>query len=278
MNRVQHMGEAAPLAVIGGGIMGSALVSRLVSAGVFTGDDVRVADILPDRVAELSENYGVMSLSDNADAVTEANTVILAIKPQFIQSVLQDIASHIKSDALLISVVPGWPVDVLSKNLGITSIVRALPNTPGRIGQGTVVWTASEETTDAQRRISEVIFSVLGKSFFVDDEKFIDMTPAISGSGPAYLYYIAEALVDAAVHLGWPRELSEEIILHMLKGSASYAIESKKHLARLRNEVTSQGGTTAAAIYEFDSGAMRATISKAVLAAYKRAIELGNTE
>lgn len=278
MNGVQHMGESAPLAVIGGGIMGSALVSRLVSAGVFKGDDVRVADILPDRLTELSETYGVTAVSDNADAVSEANTVILAIKPQVILSVLRDISSRIKPDVLVISIVPGWSVDVLSNSLGVTSIVRALPNTPGRIGQGTVVWTASEDTTDAQRNTSEVIFSMLGKSFWVDDEKFLDMTVAISGSGPAYFYYIAEALVDAAVHLGWPRDLSEEIIVHMLKGSASYALESEKHLARLRNEVTSQGGTSAAAIYEFDKAGMRATISKAVLAAYKRAIELGNTK
>ena len=271
------MEDSSRLGVIGGGNMGSALVSRLISEGVFKADDVRVADIVTDRLTELSEKYGVTAASGNADAVAEANTVILAIKPQVILSVLQDISSNMKSDALVISIVPGWPVDVLSAHLGVTSIVRAIPNTPSIIGQGTVVWTASENTSDAQRRMAEDVFSVLGKSFWVSDEKFLDMTVAISGSGPSYFYYISEALVDAAVHLGWPRELSEEIILRMLKGSASYALESGKHLSRLRNEVTSQGGTSAAAIYEFDKAGLRATMSKAVLAAYSRAVALGRS-
>jgi pyrroline-5-carboxylate reductase len=150
-----------------------------------------------------------------------------------------------------------------------------MPNTPGQIGQGMTVWTASPEVKTAQREQAETLLGALGDALYVDEEQYIDVATALNGTGPAYVFMFMEALIDVGVHLGLSRRDSERLVLQTMRGSVEYAIQSGTHPAELRNQVTSPGGTSAAAIYELEKGGIRTVIADAVWAAYRRSIELG---
>ena len=150
-----------------------------------------------------------------------------------------------------------------------------MPNTPSQIRRGMTVWAASAACTAGQRRLARAVVRALGDERQVDDEAFVAMATALSGTGPTYLFAVMEALVDAGVHLGFPRELAHDLVAETLSGSAEYAKRSELHPAQLRNAVTSPGGTSAAAIYELEKGRLRTVLSDAVWAAYRRTLELG---
>jgi pyrroline-5-carboxylate reductase len=150
-----------------------------------------------------------------------------------------------------------------------------MPNTPAQYGEGMSVWTATRAVTTAQLENAKAILAALGKELFMHDEKFLDMATAVSGTGPTYVFLVMEAMIDAAVHLGFPRHIAYELVTETIKGSIIYAIKSGKHPAELRNLVTSPGGTSAAALYQLEKGGIRTVISKAVLAAYERSRSLG---
>jgi pyrroline-5-carboxylate reductase len=152
-----------------------------------------------------------------------------------------------------------------------------MPNTPAQIGQGISMWTCTEQATERQREQALTILQAMGEEIYVDptDEHYLDMTTALSGTGPAYVFMFMEALIDAGVHMGFSRQIAERLVMQTIKGSTEFAIASKLHPAQLRNQVTSPGGTTAAAMYQFEKGAFRTVVSKAVWAAYERSVELG---
>jgi pyrroline-5-carboxylate reductase len=150
-----------------------------------------------------------------------------------------------------------------------------MPNTPAQIAAGMTVWTATEAVSDAQRVTAATIFGALGKESYADDEKYMDMTTALSGTGPAYCFLLLEAMVDAGVHMGFSRRVAEDLVLQSMLGSVQFAMQSGKHLAELRNMVTSPGGTTAAAVYEMERGGVRTVLADAIWSAYRRAQELG---
>jgi len=156
------------------------------------------------------------------------------------------------------------------------SIIRAMPNTPAQIGQGITVWTATAAVTDMQRAHALTILKALGEEVFVDDEHYLDMATALSGTGPAYVYLFMEAMVDAGVHLGFSRRIAEKLVFQTVIGSANFASQSELHLAALRNQVTSPGGTTAEAMYHLDKGGFRTVLSRAIWAAYVRSAQLGS--
>jgi pyrroline-5-carboxylate reductase len=150
-----------------------------------------------------------------------------------------------------------------------------MPNTPAQIGQGITVWTASDDVPAEQRRQAEIILGALGEQVFVDDEDYLDMATALSGTGPAYVFLFMEAMVDAGVHLGFSRHVAEKLVLQTVKGSVEYVLHSPNHLARLRNQVTSPGGTSAEALYFLDKAGFRTALSRAIWAAYQRSRALG---
>jgi pyrroline-5-carboxylate reductase len=150
-----------------------------------------------------------------------------------------------------------------------------MPNTPAQIGMGITVWTKSTLVTDRQMEIAKQILSAMGKEVFVEFEEYLDMATALSGSGPAYVFLFMEAMIDAGVHLGFPRRISEELVLETLRGSVEYYSKKTSHPAQLRNEVTSSGGTSAAALYYLEKAGFRTAISRAIWAAYERSQELG---
>jgi len=150
-----------------------------------------------------------------------------------------------------------------------------MPNTPGQIGQGVTVWTATHEVMEAQREQARLLLGALGEQVYTEDEKFLDMATAVGGSGPGYVFLIIEAMIDAGVHLGFSRADAEKIAVQTVKGSAEYMMESGQHPAILRNQVTSPGGTTAAGLAELERHGIRKAISEAIWASYHRSVELG---
>jgi len=181
----------------------------------------------------------------------------------------------------VLSIVAGASIQHIAAFLGHAAIVRAMPNTPARIGAGITVWTASQDTSPDARKQAEEILSALGQAVYMEDESFLDKATALSGTGPAYVYLFMEALVDAGVHLGFPRRVAEQLVVQTLRGSVEFydqIEEGPRHLARLRNQVTSPGGTAAEALYYLEKAGFRTAISRAVWAAYERSVQLGKGE
>lgn len=229
------------------------------------------------RVDDLSKRYGIIPYTDNAEAARQGDVVILSVKPQRLSNVMAGLSGHIKPGALVLSIIAGASIDQLTRGLKHTPIVRSMPNTPAQIGEGITVWTASSAVTEAQREMAGRILSALGEHIFLEEEYYLDMATALSGTGPAYVFLFMEAMVDAGVHLGFPRRIAEQLVAQTVRGSVDYYTkrDDPVHLARLRNEVTSPGGTSAAALYYLEKAGFRTAISRAIWAAYERSQELG---
>jgi pyrroline-5-carboxylate reductase len=164
----------------------------------------------------------------------------------------------------------------IAKGLKHDAIVRAMPNTPAQIGEGITVWTATSEVTPDQSEQTRLILGAMGETVYVDHERFMDMATALSGTGPAYVLLMMEAMVDAGVHLGFSRRIAEKLVIQTMHGTVEYARQSDKHPATLRNEVTSPGGTSAEALFQLESGGLRTVLARAIWAAYQRSVALGS--
>jgi pyrroline-5-carboxylate reductase len=181
----------------------------------------------------------------------------------------------LQPEQLVISIVAGARLEAIASELLHPAIVRAMPNTPAQIGQGMTAWTATAEVSPAQHDQVRAMLAALGRELYVESERMIDMATALSATGPTYIFLVMEALVDAGVHMGFSRHVAQELVLQTMLGSVLFAQESRKHPAELRNMVTSPGGTSAEAIYQMEKGSLRTVLSKAVYAAFNKAVELG---
>ncbi len=255
--------------------MAEAMIRGLLERHLVPPSHVIVTGPRRERRAELAKTFGVKALASNTEAAREAHVVILSVKPQVLPGVLDELRGHLRDDALVISIVAGAPLAVLREGLDHAALVRAMPNTPAQIGMGVTAWVATDAVDREQRDRAKAILAALGEELAVEDEIYVDMATALSGTGPTYVFLLMEALVDAGVHLGFSRRVAEELVLRTVEGSAAFARRSGRHLAELRNMVTSPGGTSAAAIYELEKGTMRTVLSRAVHAAYLRTRELG---
>jgi pyrroline-5-carboxylate reductase len=268
------------LAFIGCGVMAESMIAgllreRLVSPEQIFGSHPREA-----RRMELSEKYGIWMFERNAEAAekirgAESSAVVLAVKPQRIDRVLSDLKNVVSVESLVMSIVAGARIEAISLALGTDRVVRAMPNTPSQIGAGITAWTEGPGVDDADRGRVKRLLTALGKELRVETENMIDMATSLSATGPTYIFMVMEALTDAGVHLGFSRDMAKELVQETMLGSVRFAMESHKHPAELRNMVTSPGGTSAEAIYQMEKGTLRTVLSKAVYAAYKRAVELG---
>ncbi len=263
------------LALIGGGVMAEALISGMLAHQVSRAETLTVSEPLAERRAFLAAETGVQVTASNVEAVGDAKIVVLAVKPQVMPQVLAELRGHVAATATVLSIVAGARIATIRAALGTDAVVRIMPNTPGQIGEGISVWTATPETTYMQRNWARAIIGALGQEIYVDDEGDLDKATALSGSGPAYVFLFIEALIDAGVHMGFSRAVAEKLALQTVRGSAIYAQQSGLHPAILRNRVTSPGGTTAEALYQFEEGGLRAVVDRAVLAAYHKAQHLG---
>jgi len=266
------------IAIIGGGTMGEAVTKGLLRKGLVDSEGLVVADVWEERCVYLETTYGIRAVMDNAVAVQGADIIFLSVKPQVMSGVLEGLRGHVKDGALVFSIAAGVPVRKIRDGIAVDAVIRAMPNTPAQIGEGITVWTAAPAVSEAQRGYAVAILEAMGEEVYVDDEHYLDMTTALSGSGPAYVCLFMEALVDAGVHLGFSRYVAEKLVYQTVIGSADYARQSGLHLAALRNQVTSPGGTTAEALYHLDKGGFRTVVSRAVWAAFVRSQELGRDD
>lgn len=263
------------LGIIGGGVMGEAILRSLIERGTAVASDITVAEIVPDRRESLKSEYGVKSTASGTELAESSSTILLAVKPQSFPETAAELKGALKDEHCVVSIMAGISIAVMADSLGHSSIVRVMPNTPAQIGQGMSVWTATPSVSKEEKAAARDILQAMGKEIYVDDEKYLDMATALSGSGPAYVFLFLEALIDAGVHIGMSREMAELLSTQTILGSVQFAEEYKKHPAVLRNMVTSPGGTTAEGLLKLEEGRLRATVAKAVIAAYEKAQALG---
>lgn len=261
------------IAFIGGGTMGEAMVKCLLTKGIAVPQDIVVSEVSPLRRELLSKEYGVNTVADNRKAIKGAELIILAIKPQDLSEVMEEI-KNLSPEQVVLSIVAGASLDSLCKGLNHRRMIRAMPNMPAQIGEGMTVWTTSVEVSQKQKEMAQSILSALGEGIYVPDEKYLDMATALSGSGPAYVFLFIEALIDAGVHIGLPRDTAQKLVIRTLLGSTHAVQNTGKHPAELRSMVTSPGGTTTEALLRLERGGFRSVLLEAVAAAYDKAKQL----
>jgi pyrroline-5-carboxylate reductase len=266
------------IAFIGTGVMAESMIAGLLKMSLLPADHVIASHPREDRRRRLEERFGIRTAESNRDAALAADIVILTIKPQVLQSVMRQLSGALTPQQVAVSVIAGAPIETLASGLEHEAVVRVMPNTPAQVGQGMSVWCTTPGVTDDQRRRVQAILGALGEELWVEEEKYVDMATALSGTGPTYVFLMMEALIDAGVHMGFPRRIAEQIVLQTVSGSVAFARDSGKHMAELRNMVTSPGGTSAEAIYQMEKGGLRTVLSRAVYAAYQRTQVLAGKE
>jgi pyrroline-5-carboxylate reductase len=266
--------HGARVGIVGAGVMAESMLAGLLRNGLVEPGDVLASHPRPERRRALEETHAVRTTGSNAEAAHGADVVLLAVKPQVLPEVMPELRAALSPQQLMISVVAGASTQALGRALDHPAIVRAMPNTPAQIGQGVTVWYATPSVTEEGKARTRGMLSALGREFEVHHERQVAMATAVSGTGPSYIFLFIEALVDAAVHLGFPRHLARELVLDTMQGSAAFALQSGLHIAELRDMVTSPGGTTAAAMYELERGRLRTVVSDAVWAAFERTLQL----
>ena len=261
--------------IVGAGVMAEAIIAGLLADRAVQSGTLVASHPRRDRRDALAERHGIRPVARNRDALEGADVVVLAVKPQMLGRVMRELRGGLDAGQVVVSIVAGATLRTLVDGLQHAAVVRAMPNTPSQIRRGISVWSASDACTARQRDLARSVLRALGDEREVADETFVAMATALSGTGPTYLFSVMEALIDAGVHLGFPRDLAHDLVVETLIGSAEFARRSEMHPAQLRNAVTSPGGTSAAAIYELEKGRIRTVFSDAVWAAYRRTLELG---
>jgi pyrroline-5-carboxylate reductase len=260
------------VAIFGAGVMGETLLSGLLRAGR-PADELLITERRADRAAELAERYGVRVV-DNAEAAATADTLVLVVKPQDMGDLLEEIHDHVGEGNLVVSLAAGITTTYLESRLPEgRAVVRVMPNTPALVDQGMAAVSAGAHCDDSHLREAEALLAATGKVLEVP-EKLQDAVTAISGSGPAYIFYVVEAMIEAGVVLGMPRATATELVVQTLYGAATMIRETGQHPTVLREQVTSPGGTTAAALRELDDHKVRAAFITAMEAAATRSREL----
>ena len=265
----------ARIAFIGSGAMAEAMIQGLLKKKIAQAQNIVAAGPRPERGQALHEQFAVAVTIDNGQAAAGSEVVVLAVKPQVLPHILPGLRGKIGSEALVLSIVAGARIDTIVTGLAHASVARSMPNTPAQIGEGITVWIPAPSVSAAQRDQVRLLLGALGEEVEADNEDQLDMATALSGTGPAYVFLFMEALVDAGVHLGFSRRVSEQLVVQTVKGSVDFYQHSPSHMARLRNQVTSPGGTTAEALYYLEKAGFRTAISRAVWAAYQRSAALG---
>jgi len=264
------------IATVGSGVMAEAMIVGFLRANLVEPGQIVASHPRPERRTALADAHGIRVVASNVEAVDGADVIVLAVKPQMLARVGREIGPHLRRGQLVLSVLAGPTTKALTAALGHDQVARAMPNTPARIGNGMTVWYATPDTTEDQRAQAKALLGALGAELEVEDEKWVAMATAVSGTGPAYVFLVMEALIDAAVHIGFPRHVAHDLVIETLEGSTRFAKQSGDHPAVLRNMVTSPAGTSAAAIHELESGRLRTVLSEAVWAAFRRTVELGD--
>lgn len=263
------------IAFLGAGNMAEALVKGLLRAGVAAPGEILCTDRRRDRLAELAERYGVRTSVDNRAAAAEAGIVLLSVKPQVMNKLLGEIASALDASKLVISIAAGVPLAAIERRVGHgVRVIRTMPNTPALVGAGATAIAPGDHAVEEDLQQARALFDAVGKTVIVD-ESLLDAVTGLSGSGPAYIFLVIEALADAGVKVGLDRRTSQDLAAQTVLGSAKLLIETGEHPGRLKDQVTSPGGTAIAGLHTLEAGGLRTTLMNAVEAATKRSHELG---
>lgn len=260
---------------LGAGNMAGALIKGLLASGAIDASRVWASDVTPERLAALEKLHGVRVTTDNHAMVREVDVLVLSVKPQVITKVMRAIAPDVRSDTLVISVAAGVPISVLEAHLpDETRVVRSMPNTPAIVGAGATAIAAGTHATDEDLRTARALFEAVGRVVSLEEAQ-LDAVTGLSGSGPAYVMLMIEALADGGVKVGLHRDTALLLAAQTVYGSAKLLLETGEHPGRLKDMVTSPGGTAIAGLHTLESGALRKTLIDAVESATKRAAELG---
>jgi pyrroline-5-carboxylate reductase len=263
------------LGFLGAGNMSGALIRGLLHAKVLPPERILASDVKGDRLEQLHKFHGIRTTTDNHVLLRESDVVVLAVKPQAIDKVLTEVGAELRSDQLLVSVAAGVPIDALEARLPAgVRVVRAMPNTPATVQAGATAIAGGAHAREDDLRIARELFEAVGR-VVVLDEGLIDAVTGLSGSGPAYVMLIIEALADGGVKVGLHRDTALLLAAQTVFGSAQLLLETGEHPGRLKDMVTSPGGTAIAGLHTLESGALRKTLIDAVEVASKRAAELG---
>ena len=263
------------LSFIGGGTMAEAILRGVLDASLASPGDVGVGEPRSERRQYLSSEFGVHAHQDNLEAVTGADLLVLAIKPQDLPVIFKEMGQRLGPDQAVLSIVAGVKMETLSKGFGHPSVIRVMPNTPAQIGQGMSMWTCTGPVDKEKREMTSSILSTVGREIYIDEEKYLDMATALSGSGPAYVFLFIEALIDAGVYVGLPRDMARTMALQTVYGSTKLVMDTGRHPADLKDMVVSPGGTTAEGVQALERAGLPAAIVEAVNAAYQKSIKLG---
>ncbi len=255
--------------------MAEAILHGVLAAKLAAPEDVAVGEPVPERRAYLTGEFGVSALGDNLEAASVGDLIVLAVKPQDLGHVMGQLNGNLTSGQAALSIVAGAKMDTLSKGLGHQSVIRVMPNTPAQIGSGMSLWTCSSGVAEPNREMARSVLASVGLEIYVDDEKYMDMATALSASGPAYVFLFIEALIDAGVYVGLPREMARTLALQTVLGSTQLVMETGRHPADLKDMVVSPAGTTAEALRVLEQEGVPAAVVAAVNAAYQKSVQLG---
>lgn len=267
------MNNVPSIGIIGCGIMGSAIIEGLLKNKVTEPEHIFGCDLNQEKREALKKSFGIQT-NDNPDQIAkESSIILLAVKPQFSEPVFESLKAKL-DDKLVISIMAGVSMKKIKEGTEATKLVRVMPNTPAAIGEGVSAWFASENVSAKEKETVKTILSAIGKSVEVENEDFIDKATAITGSGPAYIFYLAEQIMETAKEMGFNETQAKEMVEKLFTGSVHLWKESKDDPATLRQNVTSKGGTTEAALNVMNDEKMPEIVKKALFRAYERAKEL----
>ncbi len=265
------------LTFVGAGNMGEALIRGLLNAELIDSGSITVSDKRPDRLGWMAEKYNIKTAPTNCEAVQGADIVVLAVKPQIFDKVLSDIKDSIPENTLIVSIAAGVGIEIIESLLGgKCRVIRAMPNTPAIVDAGATAISAGTHASEKDLEQAQLIFSAVGYVTVVE-ENLLDAVTGLSGSGPAYVFMIIEALGDAGVRVGLPRYEAQALAAQTVLGSAKLLIETGEHPGVLKDRVTSPGGTAIAGLHTLEAGGLRTTLINAVVSASERSRELGES-
>ncbi len=255
--------------------MAEAIMRGVIDAHVAEPGDVSIGEPRAERRDYMTQQFGVAAHQDNLEAAHDADLVVLSIKPQDLHVVFDQLGSRLSDNQAVVSIVAGAKMQTLADGMAHPPVIRVMPNTPAQIGAGMTMWTCSKQVAESQRDFTKSVLSTIGQEIYVDDEKYLDMATALSASGPAYVFLFLEALIDAGVYVGLPRDMARTMALQTVYGSTKLVMDTGRHPADLKDMVVSPGGTTAEGLQALERAGVPAALVEAVNAAYLKSIKLG---
>jgi len=269
--------EFSPLKVsfIGAGKMAEAIATGLKAQGDV---HLNVFDINKSRLALFQKEFDATIFKKASESVVGADLVVIACKPQNIETVGKALCGSIGDKTIVVSILAGTTLEKLGESLGTNKLVRTMPNTPATVLEGTTVWCCGDGISARDKDLVSKGLSAFGLEVEVLEEKYLDMATAISGSGPAYVLLLMESMIETGVHMGFPRETAAKLVQQTVRGTAIYAMKSDANSASMRADITSPGGTTASGLYSLERGGFRTVVADGLWASYRRSLELGGND